>query len=151
MGKIDPEPIGAYSPTVYVTADKIVGHFGIASVSVLPTAEQPRYNDYASQSNLAIEGVVYRYIDTLPLAINDELKAYLEGAAFQYALLLKGTDDGANNVQALENIVKMVELNIIKVIKSQPKNANTRRMVSNGYTEDVFPYSQTGQGSQSIL
>lgn len=151
MSKIDPVPVGPYSPTVYVTGDTIVQHFGISNVAALPSAEQPRYNNYASQSNLAMEGVVYRYIDTLPLATNDELKSYLEGMAFQYALLLKGTDDGANNVTALENILKAVESNIIKVIQSQPKQATTRTMVSNGYKDVVKPYSQTGPGFEDIL
>ena len=150
MSKIDPTPTGPYTPTIYVTADKIVQHFGVASVSVLPSTEQPRYNNYASQSNTAIEGVVYKYIDTLPLATNDELKTYLDGMAFQYALLLKSADDGANNVTALENIVKTVEQNIIKVMKSQPKNVNTRRMVSNGFADDVIPYSQS-YGLSDIL
>lgn len=150
MSKVTPEPTSAYVPTSYVTGDKIVGHFGVASVSVLPTPEQARYNNYASQSNLAIEGVVYKYVDKLPLATIDELKSYLEGMAFQYALLLKETDDGANNVTALENILNAVEANIIKVMQSQPKEVNTRRMVSNGYEDFPIPYSQS-YGLSDIL
>lgn len=151
MSKIDPTPSGVYSPTIYVTADKIVQHFGITNLASLPVVEQPRYTNYATQSNLAIEGAIYRYIDTLPLATNDELKSYLEGMAFQYALLLKQADDGAENATALENIVKIVEANIIKVMQSQPKQVNTRSMVSDGYGDTVRPYSQTGPGFEDIL
>jgi len=150
MSKIDPPPVSAYVPTSYVSGDKITAHYGIATVSLLPTAEQPRYNNYASLSNLAIEGVVYKYVDKLPLPITDELRTYLEGMALQYALLLKQADDGANNVTALDNIVKAVEVNIIKVMQSQPKEANTRRMVSEGYPDEVIPYSQS-YGLSDIL
>ena len=150
MSKVVPPPPTPYVPTAYVTGDQITAHYGVATVSLLPTAEQARYNDYASQSNLAIEGVVYKYIDTLPLAGNDELLSYLGGMALQYALLLKQADDGANNVVALENIVKAVELNIIKVMQSQPKEVNTRRMVSDGYPDEVIPYSQS-YGLSDIL
>lgn len=150
MSKIDPPPPTPYVPTDYVTGDQITAHYGVATVSALPTPEQARYNDYASNSNAAIEGVVYRYIDTLPLAGNDELLTYLKGMALQYALLLKQADDGANNVVALENIVKAVEVNIIKVIQSQPKNATTRTMVSEGYPDLVIPYSQS-YGLSDIL
>jgi len=150
MSKVDPPVAGTYSPTVYVTGDEIVKHYGVNAVTDLPTLEQPRYNNYATQSNLAIEGVVYRYIDTIPLAINDELLSYLKGMAFQYALLLKQTDDGANNVTALKDILIDVEKNIIKVMQSQPKGANTRRMVANGYPDEVIPYSQS-YGLSDIL
>ena len=150
MSKIVPTPPTPYVPTIYVTGDQIVQHYGVANVAALPTAEQFRYNNYASNSNLAIEGVVYRYIDTLPLVGNDELLSYLKGMALQYALLLKQTDDGANNVVALDNIVKAVEKNIIKVTQSQPKGANTRRMVSNGYPDLVIPHSQS-YGLSDIL
>ena len=150
MSKVDPPVAGTYTPTAYVTADEIVKHFGVNLVSDLPTLEQPRYNNYASQSNLAIEGIVYKYIDTIPLATNDELLSYIKGMAFQYALLLKGTDDGANNVTALKEILVAVEANIIKVMKSQPKEANTRRMVSEGYPDTVIPYSQS-YGVSDIL
>ena len=150
MSKVTPTPTSTYVPTSFVTADQVVQHYGVANVAALPTAEQFRYNDYASNSNLAIEGVVYKYIDTLPLAGNDELLSYLKGMALQYALLLKQTDDGANNVVALENIVKAVEANIIKVTQSQPKNTNTRRMVSEGYPDVVIPYSQS-YGLSDIL
>lgn len=143
MSKVDPPSGAPYVPTVYVTGDQIVAHYGIASVSLLPTPEQQRYNNYATLTDSAIEGVVYRYIDKLPLGLNDELLTYLKGMALQYALLLKQADDGANNVTALQKIVTDVEANIIKVTQSQPKNANTRSMVSNGYRELIIPYSQS--------
>jgi len=150
MSKIDPAPTSAYVPTSYVIGDQITAHYGVATVSALPTSKQTRYNNYASLSNSAIEGVIYKYIDTLPLATIDELKTYLESMALQYAILLKQADDGANNVTALENIVKAVEVNIIKVMQAQPKNVTTRTMVSNAYEDFPIPYSQS-YGLSDIL
>ena len=150
MSKIDPPPAGTYAPTSYVTSDKIVQHYGVANVAALPTAEQFRYNDYAAQANKQTETVIYKYVDTLPLAATDESRTYAEGMAFYYALWLKQADDGANNVPAMKDLWEGFRDNLIKVLQSQPKEATTRRMVSNGYPDVIIPYSQS-YGLSAIL
>ena len=150
MSKIDPPPSAPYVPTSYVTADKIVQHYGVANVAALPTAEQFRYNDYATQANKQTETVIYKYIDTLPLAGNDEALTYAQGMAFYYALWLKQADDGANNITAMKELWEGFRDNLIKVLQSQPKGVNTRRMVSEGYPDVVIPYSQS-YGLSDIL
>ena len=150
MSKVVPPPPTPYVPANFVTGDKIVKHYGVASISVLPTDEQQRYNDYADQANKQTETVIYRYIDTLPLAGNDEAQTYAEGMAFWYALWLKQADDGANNVPAMKELWEGFKAQLIEVFQSQPKGANTRRMVSNGYPDLVIPYSQS-YGLSDIL
>lgn len=141
--KVDPPPAGAYVPTEYVTGDQIVQHYGITNVAALPTPEQTRYNNYASLSNKQTETVIYKYIDTIPLPITDEARTYAEGMALYYALWLKQVDDGANNVPAMKEMWETFKAQLIQVLQSQPKNVNTRRMVSNGYPDTVIPYSQS--------
>lgn len=151
MSKIDPPVTSTYVPTEYVTGDQIVKHFGVASVSVLPTEEQQRYLDYAVQSNRKVETTIYKYVDTLPFAITDESLTYSRGLAFQYALWLKATDDGANNVKSLKDAWEGERDGLIKTLKSQPKLANTRRMISNAKGETgPAPYSQAW-GVEDIL
>ncbi len=150
MSKVDPPPTAPYVPTSYVTADQIVQHYGVANVAALPTAEQFRYNDYALQANKQTETVIYKYIDTLPLKATDEARTYAEGMALYYALWLKQADDGANNVPAMKELWEGFRDNLIKVLKSQPKNATTRTMVSNGYPDVIIPYSQS-YGLSDIL
>ena len=142
-----PIPMRAFS---FVTSDQIVQHYGVNAVTDLPTLQQARYNNYATLSNRAIEGAIYKYIDELPLQSTDELRTYLQGMSLHYAILLKQADDGANNVTALDKIVQDVEARIIKVAQSQPKTATTRSMVSNGYPDTVIPYSQS-YGLSDIL
>jgi len=150
MSKVDPVPVGAFSPTDYITADDVVKHFGLANVAALPTSEQQRYNDYAAQANKATETVIYKYIDTIPLETNDEALTYARGMALYYALWLKQADDGANNITAMKEIWESYRDDLIKVLKSQPKGATTRRMVSNGFPDLVIPYSQS-YGLSDIL
>lgn len=150
MSKVDPPPTAPYVPTIFVTGDQIVKHYGVASVSVLPTDEQQRYNDYAAQANKQTETVIYRYVDTIPLATTDEARTYAEGMAFWYAIWLKQADDGANNVPAIKELWEGFKAQLIEVFQSQPKGANTRRMVSNGYPDEVIPYSQS-YGLSDIL
>ncbi len=151
MSKIAPEPPAPYVPTSYVTADEIVGHYGITGgVSSLPTAEQQRYTDYSVQANKQTETVIYKYVDSLALESNDEALTYAKGMAFWYALWLKQADDGANNIPAMKDLWEGYKNQLIDVLKSQPKNVNTRRMVSNGYPDVVIPYSQS-YGLSDIL
>ena len=150
MSKVDPPVSGTYTPATYVTGDKIVKHFGIASVSVLPSAEQQRFNDYAEQANKTTDAAIYKYVDTIPLAINDEVLTYAGGMAFYYALWLKQADDGANNVTSMKELWEGFKADIIKVMQAQPKSANTRTMVSNGFPDTVIPYSQS-YGLSDIL
>ena len=141
-----------YAATTFVTADQIVAHFGITGgVSSLPTAEQQRYNNYAAQANKQTETVIYKYVDELPLNTQDEANTYAQGMAFYYALWLKQADDGARNTPNLKEIWEDYQNRLIdSVLKSQPKQVNTRRMVSNGYPDAVPPYSQS-YGLSDIL
>lgn len=151
MSKVDPIPTSPFSPTTYVTGDQIVAHYGGTTVAVLPTAEQQRYTNYAALSNKQTETVIYKYIDTIPLAVTDELRTYAEGMALYYAIWLKQIDDGAPNVAAMKDIWETYKAQIIEVSKAQPKSSQTRRMVSNGFPDSVIPYSQTGGGLTDIL
>lgn len=151
MSKVSPPPMSAYTPETFVTGDQIVQHFGITAVSSLPTAEQARYNDYAAAANKQTETVIYKYVDVLPLEETDEANTYAQGMAFYYALWLKQADDGAPNVSAMKEIWEGQRDNLIKVLQSQPKQATTRTMVSNGYKDDVIPYSQSFGGLSDIL
>lgn len=151
MSKVDPVAPTPYVAATFVSADTIVKHYGVTGgVTSLPTDEQQRYNDYALQANKQTETVIYRYIDKLPLAGNDEAQTYAEGMAFWYAIWLKQADDGANNVPAMKELWEGFKAQLIEVFQSQPKEANTRRMVSNGYPDLVIPYSQS-YGLSDIL
>ncbi len=150
MSKIDPAPVGTYAPTTYVTGDQITAHYGVATVSLLPTSKQARYNDYAAQSNKATETVIYKYVDTLPLALTDEARTYANGMAFYYAIWLKQADDGATNVTTMKEIWESYRDDLIKVLKSQPKSATTRTMVSEAYADFPVAYSQS-YGLSNIL
>jgi len=146
MSKVTPLPSSSYTPSIFVTADKIVQHFGITAVSALPTAEQARYNDYAASANKQTETVIYKYVDTLPLEITDEANTYAQGMAFYYALWLKSADDGAVNVTSMKEIWESQRDNLVITLQSQPKQATTRTMVSSGFSDTVMPYSQSMSG-----
>lgn len=143
-------PDDPYTPYEFVTADQIVQHFGIDAVTDLPFAEQARYNQYAAQANKQTEATIYKYVDQLPLDSTDESRTYAEGMAFWYALWLKQSDDGANNVTALKDLWMGFKQDLISVFQSQPKLVTTRRMVSNGYPDSAPPYSQS-YGLSDIL
>jgi len=140
-----------YVAVSFVTADQIVQHYGITGgVASLPTAEQQRYTNYAVQANKNTEVTIYKYVDTLPLDTADEARTYAEGMAFWYALWLKQADDGANNVSSMKELWEGFKNDLIKTLKSQPKSATTRTMVSNGFPDLVIPYSQS-YGLSDIL
>ena len=140
-----------YVAFAWVTGDDIVKHFGITGgVIALPTNEQQRYNDYALSANKATETVIYKYVDELPLDSKDEARTYAIGMAFYYALWLKQADDGAVNTASMKAIWEGLRDDLIKTLKSQPKSATTRTMVSNAYADQVVPYSQS-YGLSDIL
>jgi hypothetical protein len=141
------DPYVAFS---FVTGDDIVKHFGVSAVTALPTNEQQRYNDYALQANKATETVIYKYVDELPLDSTDEARTYAIGMAFYYALWLKQADDGAVNTASMKGIWEGLKEDLIKTLKSQPKSATTRTVVSNAYPDQVVPYSQS-YGLSDIL
>lgn len=145
-----PQNTDPYVPTVYVTGDQITAHYGVATVSLLPTAEQARYNNYAATANKVTETTIYRYIDALPLEGEDEALVYAKGMAFYYALWLKQADDGANNVAAMKEIWEEQKVQLINTLKAQPTSATTRTMVSNPYGDLAIPYSQS-YGLSDIL
>jgi hypothetical protein len=149
MGKT-PGIADPYVATAFVTGDDVVKHFGVANVAALPTNEQQRYNDYALAANKATETVIYKYLDTLPLDTKDEANTYAVGMAFYYALWLKQADDGAVNTDSMKNIWEGLKEDLIKTLKSQPKSATIRTMVSNAFEDTVFPYSQS-YGLRDIL
>lgn len=145
-GIVDP-----YVATAFVTGDDIVKHFGVTGgVVALPTNEQQRYNDYALQANKATETVIYKYVDSLPLDTKDEANTYAIGMAFYYGLWLKQADDGAVNTDSMKAIWEGLKEDLIKTLKSQPKSATTRTIVSNAYPDQVIPYSQA-YGLEDIL
>lgn len=143
MSKVDPPVTSTYVPTTFVTGDQIVAHYGGTTVAALPTAEQARYTNYALLSNKQTETVIYKYVDTIPLPVTDEVRTYSEGMALYYAIWLKQIDDGANNAAAMKEVWEGFKNQIIQVLKAQPKGVNTRRMVSEGYPDLVIPYSQS--------
>jgi len=144
-GTVDP-----YVEFTFVTGDDIVKHFGVTAVTALPTNEQQRYNDYAKSANKATETVIYKYVDELPLDTKDEANTYAIGMAFYYALWLKQADDGAVNTESMKNIWEGLRDDLIKTLKSQPKSATTRTIVSEAYGDQVIPYSQA-YGLSDIL
>ncbi len=139
-----------YVATTFVTGDDIVKHFGVTAVAALPTNEQQRYNDYALAANKATETVIYKYVDKLPLDTKDEANTYAVGMAFYYGLWLKQADDGAVNTESMKAIWEGLKEDLIKTLKSQPKSATTRTIVSEGYAARVIPYSQA-YGLEDIL
>ena len=149
MSKVYPPATGTYSPTQFITGQNITAHFG-TTLTDLPTAEQQRYNDYATQANNSTEAIIYRYVDTIPLSISDEARTFAVHLALWYSLWLKATDDGAGNVASLLQAWEKFEERLITVLQSQPKQANTRRMVSNAFPDSVAPYSQS-YGLSDIL
>ncbi len=140
-----------YVATTFVSGDDIVKHFGITGgVVALPANEQQRYNDYAKAANKATETVIYKYIDSLPLDTKDEANTYAIGMAFYYALWLKQADDGAVNTDSMKNIWEGLKEDLINTLKSQPKTATIRTVVSDAYGPQVVPYSQA-YGLEDIL
>ena len=143
MSKVHPSPSAAYVPSKLITASDITSHFGVDTVSDLPAQEVRRYENYAEQANAYVDATMYKYVDTLPLLITDELRTYAKRTAFGYALWLKAVDDGAQNTEMLGEAWKMFRDDLINVMKSQPKSVNKRRVVSSGYKDSVTPYSQS--------
>lgn len=139
-----------YVAFAFVTGDDIVKHFGVTAVSALPTNEQQRYNDYALAANKATETVIYKYVDVLPLETDDEARTYAIGMAFYYGLWLKQADDGAVNTDSMKAIWEGLKEDLIRTLKSQPKSATTRTIVSEAYGDQVIPYSQA-YGLSDIL
>ena len=135
--------------TSYVTATELVAHYGTTLTS-LPAAEQTRYNDYALNSNRAVSAFLYRWADQLPLTADTAALEYVKGMAFKFAQRLKQVDDGAVNSANFEKLYAEDKAAIADVLKAQPANVNTRRMVANGYTDPATPYSQS-YGLSDIL
>jgi len=135
--------------TDYVTATELVAHYG-TTLAALPTAQQTRYNDYAKNANRAVSSYLYKWIDQLPLDPNGAALEYSKGMAFKFAQRLKQVDDGAVNTANFENLYKEDKEAISKVLMAQPQLVNTRRLVSNGYPDEVIPYSQS-YGLSDIL
>ena len=150
MSKVYPPVSSAYTPTEYVTADKIVRHFAVNGIDSLPEGEQARYENYADQANKATEATIYKFVDTLPLKITDEARTYAEGMAFWYALWLKATDDGSTNYRELNKMWMRFEEDLVKVFQAKPTQSTIRSMVSNGYRDVATPYSQS-HGLSDIL
>ena len=135
--------------TSYVTATELVEHYG-TTLSSLPAAEQTRYNDYALNSNRAVSAFLYKWADQLPLTADTAALEYAKGMAFKFAQRLKQVDDGAVNSANFEKLYAEDKAAIADVLKAQPANVNTRRMVANGYTDPATPYSQS-YGLSDIL
>ncbi len=135
--------------TEYVTADELVEHYG-TTLAALPTAQQTRYNNYALNANRAVSSYLYKWVDQLPLDPNEAALEYAKGMAFKFAQRLKQVDDGAVNTANFENLYKEDKDAITKVLMAKPEIVNTRRMVSNGYPDEVIPYSQS-YGLSDIL
>lgn len=135
--------------TIYVTATQLVAHYG-TTLGALPTAQQTRYNDYALNANRAVSSWLYKWVDKLPLDPNGAPLEYAKGMAFKFAQRLKQVDDGAVNTANFETLYKEDKDAIKKVLMARPENVNTRRMVSNGYPDEVIPYSQS-YGLSDIL
>ena len=135
--------------TSYVTATELVAHYGTTLIS-LPAAEQTRYNDYALNSNRAVSAFLYKWADQLPLTADTAALEYAKGMAFKFAQRLKQVDDGAVNSANFEKLYAEDKAAIADVLKAQPANVNTRRMVSNGYVDPATPYSQS-YGLSDIL
>ena len=135
--------------TEYVTADELVQHYG-TTLAALPTSQQQRYSDYAENANRAVSSFLYKYVDALPLDADGAAMSYSKGMAFKFAQRLKQVDDGAVNTANFENLYKEDKDAISKVLMARPDAVNTRRMVSNGYPDEVIPYSQS-YGLSDIL
>ena len=135
--------------TEYVTADELVKHYG-TTLAALPTSQQQRYSNYAENSNRAVSSFLYKYVDSLPLDTNGAALSYSKGMAFKFAQRLKQVDDGAVNTANFETLYKEDKDAITKVLQARPDQVNTRRMVSNGYPDEVIPYSQS-YGLSDIL
>lgn len=135
--------------TSYVTTDELVAHYGTTLAS-LPTAQQTRYNDYTLNANRAVSAFLYRWADQLPLTADSAALEYAKGMAFKFAQRLKQVDDGAVNSANFEKLYTEDKAAIADVLKAQPANVNTRRMVSNGYVDPATPYSQS-YGLSDIL
>ena len=135
--------------TEYVTADDLVKHYG-TTLAALPTSQQQRYSNYAENSNRAVSSFLYKYVDSLPLDPNGAAMSYSKGMAFKFAQRLKQVDDGAVNTANFDNLYKEDKDAITKVLQARPDKVNTRRMVSNGYPDEVIPYSQS-YGLSDIL
>lgn len=135
--------------TEYVTAAELVQHYG-TTLGALPTSQQTRYNNYAENANRAVSQFLYKYVDSLPLDANGAAMSYSKGMAFKFAQRLKQVDDGAVNTANFDNLYKEDKDAITKVLQARPDQVNTRRMVSNGYPDEVIPYSQS-YGLSDIL
>ena len=138
-----------FTLTEYVTADELVQHYG-TTLAALPTAQQQRYNDYALNSNRAVSAFLFKWSDQLPLTADSAELSYSKGMAFKFAQRLKQVDDGAVNTANFENLYQEDKDAISKVLMAKPEQVNTRRMVSNGYPDEVIPYSQS-YGLSDIL
>jgi hypothetical protein len=135
--------------TEYVTAEELVAHYG-STLAALPLAQQTRYVNYALNSNREVSSFLYRWVDQLPLQTGSAALEYSKGMAFKYAQRLKQIDDGAVNVVAFEKLYPEDKAMIAEVLKAQPQQVNTRRMIANGYPDIVPPYSQS-YGLSDIL
>jgi hypothetical protein len=135
--------------TDYVTAAELVSHYG-TTLGALPTSQQQRYTDYALNANRAVSAYLYKWVDQLPLDPTGAAISYAKGMAFKFAQRLKQVDDGAVNTANFENLYKEDKEAITKVLMARPEAVNQRRMVSNGYPDEVIPYSQS-YGLSDIL
>ena len=145
MGKVD----SPFVLTQYVTADELVSHYG-TTLAALPTAQQQRYTDYALNANRAVSAFLFKWVDKLPLDPNGAPLSYSKGMAFKFAQRLKQVDDGAVNTANFENLYKEDKDAIAKVLMADPQQVNARRIISNGYPDEVIPYSQS-YGLSDIL
>lgn len=136
--------------TEYVTAEQLVKHYGVATLGDLPTLQQQRYVDYALNSNREISSFLYKWVDALPLPTTGAAFQYASGMAFKYAQRLKQIDDGAINAEPFANLYLEDKEVIAKQLMARPENLNKRRIVSNGYPDEVIPYSQS-YGLSDIL
>lgn len=135
--------------TQYVTATELVAHYG-QTLASLPANQQTRYNNYALNSNRAVAGFLYKWVDSLPLPTTGAALEISKGMAFKFAQRLKQVDDGSANSANFDTLYLEDKETISKLLMAQPQNVNTRRMISNGYPDLVIPYSQS-YGLSDIL
>jgi hypothetical protein len=135
--------------TEYVTADELVAHYG-TTLAALPTNQQTRYNNYVLNANRAVSAFLYKWVDQLPLSATEAAFSYAQGMAFKFAQRLKQVDDGSVNSVDFEDLYKEDKDAIAKVLMAKPEGVNQRRMIANGYPDEVIPYSQS-YGLSEIL
>lgn len=134
-----------YQPGGYLTLNTFLTTMGLREdeINNLDAAKKAKFQNYVNAGNRKVEAALYPHQDALPIGKNTESFAYAKSMAFNWAKFLKLADEGSQNSKDFKDAFFDDKRDLIKTLKAQPQQVNTRKVSSSGFEETTIPYSQS--------